>query len=159
MANPRPLRWSQRLQGRELEVSPWASPPRHTPLQQFRPVSFTLSREARELKRTLKRHQLDLLSIEKESDSPRDNQIDYLPFDFPFAIYQPPSPPFPKRLRVSTPPFLYFDWNSPTFRIAAPPLLMDKPTSSTATSMVSFTAESLSPDMTKIRCGNTTTTN
>ena len=91
-------------------------------------VSFTLSRESRELERPLKRRRLDLLSIEEESDSPRDNQIDYLPFDFPFALYQPPSPTSPKRLRVSPPPFPYFDLDSPTFKITAPPLLMDGPT-------------------------------
>ena len=97
----------------------------------------------------MKRRRLDLLSIEIESDSPRDNQNDYLPSDFPFALYQPPPPPSLKRQRVSPPPFPYFDPDSPTFGLAAPPLLMDEPTSYTMDSTVSFTVEILSPDITR----------
>ena len=92
---------------------------------------------------------MDLLSIAIESDSPRDDQIDYLPSDFPFALYQPPSPLSPKRQRVSPPPFLYFDLDSPTFGLEAPPLLMDRPTSSTMASTMSFIVESLSLDITR----------
>ena len=69
----------------------------NAPLRQFRSVSFTLSREARELEQPCKRHRLDLLSIEGENDSLGDNQINNLPSDFPFSIYQFPSPPSPKR--------------------------------------------------------------
>ena len=108
-----------------------------------------MSREIWELERALKRRRLDLLSKEIESESPRDNQIDYLPSDFPFALYQPPPPPSPKRERVSPPPFPYFDLDSPTFGLTTPPLLKDGLTSSTAASTMSFTIESLSPDITR----------
>ena len=148
MADSRPLGRSRRIQGREPKVDPWESSPRHTPLRRLRPISFTLSREIQELERPLKHCRLDLLSIEIESDSPRDNQIDYLPSNFPFSLYQPLPPPSPKRLRVLPPPFSYFDPDSPTFGIVAPPLLMDGPTSSTMASRVSFTTEILSHDTT-----------
>jgi hypothetical protein len=92
----------------------------------------------------VKRRQVELLSIEEENDSLGDDQIDYLPSSFPFAIYQLPSMPSPKRERESPPPFPYSDLNSPTFGIAAPLLSMEGPTSTT-TSMVSFNAKSLSP--------------
>ena len=86
------------------------------------------------------------LYVQLGSDSPRDNQIDYLPSDFPFALYQPPPLPSPKRQRVLLPPFPYFDMDSPTFGLATCPLLMDGPSSSTVISIVSFTANNLSPD-------------
>ena len=110
----------------------------------FRSASFTLSKEARDLEKPMKRRQIELLSVEEESDSLGDDRTDYLPSSFPFSIYQPPSSPSPKRQRASPPPFPYFDPNSPTFGIVAPPLSMDGLTSTMA-SIVSFTAESLSP--------------
>ena len=86
--------------------------------------------------------------MEERSDSLEDDRIEYLPFDFPFAIYQTPLYlPSPKRQRPSPLPFPYFDLNSPTFGIVAPPLSMQGPTSTIASS-VSFTAESSSPTQT-----------
>ena len=86
--------------------------------------------------------------MEERSDSLRDGQIEYLPSNFSFAIYQTPlSSPCPKRKRPSPPPFPYFDSNSPTFGIATPPLSMEGLTCTVA-SMVYFTTESLSPTQT-----------
>lgn len=85
------------------------------------------------------------LLIEIQSDVVRDNWIDYLPIEFPFAIYTPPTPPSPKRQRVSSPPLPYFDPNIPTFGQPTPPL-MDGSTASTVASTISFSIENISPD-------------
>ena len=130
MTDPRPLRQSRRLQGRELEVNPWTHSIRHTPLRCLRPIAFTLSESGRSHERPSKRRRLNPPLIEVESDPARDNWIDYLPIGFPFAIYTPLAPPSLKRQRVSSPPFPYFDPNSPTFGQPTPPL-MDESASST----------------------------
>ena len=92
MDDPRPLWQPQRLQGREPEVNPWTHYIRHAPLRRLRPIAFTLSESGRSQERSSKRHWLHPTPIEIEINSPRDNQIDYLPSDFPFAIYTPPAP-------------------------------------------------------------------
>jgi hypothetical protein len=93
----------------------------------------------------LKHRRFNPPPIEIESGSPRDNRIDYFPFDFSFSIYTPSTPPSPKRQRISPPPFPYLGPTSPTFGRLAPPL-MNGSTSSTVASIVSFTAESISPN-------------
>ena len=93
----------------------------------------------------IRRHWTEPLSTEERSDSLEERWIEYLLPNFPFAIFQTHlPPPSPRRKGLSPPPFPYFDQNNPTFGIAAPPLLMEGPTS-TATSSVSFTTESSSP--------------
>lgn len=97
MADPQSLWRSRRLRGERFEVEPREPSFRLTPLRCFYPLSFTFDRETRYLEQPTKRHQVELLSVEEESDLFGDDQIKYLPSNFPFAIYQTPLSPSPKR--------------------------------------------------------------
>lgn len=137
------LRRSWRLQGEEPEVQPDDLSFRLTPLRCAYTQAF--DQDSGNSKQTIKRRKIELPSIEETSDLPEESRIEYVPPDFPFAIYQTTvSLPYAKKPRLSPPPFPYFDLNSPTFGIAALPLSMEGP-SSTAASSVSFTAETTSP--------------
>ena len=116
MADPRPLRRSQRLWGEGPEVGSRESFNNLTPLRRFRPSAFTIDPEARDVDSPRKHRRTKPLSIEEISDS-----------------FDPSYQPFP-----------FFDPNSPTFRIAAPPLSMEG-SSSTTSSPATFSTESASP--------------
>ena len=140
MADPWLLR---RSQGKELEVRPEDPSSGLTPLRHV--YTQALDQDSRDSQQTIKYRKIELPSIEEISDPPKESWIEYLPPNFPFAIYQTPvSLPSSKKPRPSPPPFPYFDPDSPTFGIATPPLAMEEPTS-TAASSVSFTIESTSP--------------
>ena len=139
MADLQSLRRSRRLYGKRPEVGPEDPSFGFTPLRHVYTKSF--DQESRDSEQTIKRHRIEPPSIEETSDPPEESRIEYLPLDFPFAIYQTPmSSPSSKKPRPSPPPFPYFDPDSPTFGIATPPLSMEEPTS-IVTSSVSFTTE------------------
>ena len=96
MADPRSLRRSRRLQGERPEVGPEDPSSRFTPLRHVYTHSF--DQESRDSDQTIKRRWTEPPSVEETSDSLEESQIEYLPSDFPFVIYQNPlSSPSPKR--------------------------------------------------------------
>ena len=88
MADPRLLRRSRRLQGEEPEVQPEDLSFSVTPLRWAYTQAF--DQDSRNSEQTIKRRKIELPSIEETSDPPEESQIEYLPPDFPFAIYQTP---------------------------------------------------------------------
>ena len=79
MADPRSLWRSRRVQGRRPEAESEESSYNLTPLQRFRPVSFTIDPKARDSELPAKRHRTKLLSVKERSDSLEDDWIDSLP--------------------------------------------------------------------------------
>ena len=148
MADPRPLRKSRRLRGKGPEVGSRESSYNLTPLQRFRPSTFTIDPKARDVELPRKHCKTEPLSAKERSDSFEGHWTEYFSPDFPLALLQIPSTlPSSGREEPLYQPFPFFDPNSPTFGIVAPPLSMEGP-SSTVASVTSFSIESASPTRT-----------